>query len=199
VLSALGMLVADVTRDYSASVLKASRDLSPRDLEHALAPLVRQAGRELAAEGFQPSRRAIERLVDVRYVGQSYEITVPFTPGYRREFDRRHGRTFGYMNPARPTEVVNVRVKAAGITEKPSRPFVRPRRAVRPTPSAVRPGRFGGRVVKVAFYRWDGLVPGAAAPGPAVLTSGDATVVVPPGFRFQIDGYGNVIATRRTR
>jgi N-methylhydantoinase A/oxoprolinase/acetone carboxylase beta subunit len=199
VLSALGMLVADVTRDYSASVLRPSHELTRQDLERTFAPLVEQARRELSAEGFRSKRRVIEQLVDVRYIGQSYEITLPFTSGYRREFDRRHGRTFGYMNPARPTEVVNVRVKAAGLTDKPTRAFVRPRRAYRPKPSAVRPGRFGGRAVKVAFYRWDQLVPGAAAAGPSVVTSGDATVVVPPNFQFRVDGYGNVIATRRTR
>jgi N-methylhydantoinase A/oxoprolinase/acetone carboxylase beta subunit len=196
VLSALGMLVADVTRDYSASVLKASDQISPAELGRCFSPLVRLAGQELAAEGFRPARRVIERLVDVRYVGQSYEITVPFTPGYRREFDRRHGRQFGYMNPARPTEVVNVRVTAAGLTDKPVRPFVRPRRAVRPVPSARRPGRFGGRSAKVAFYRWDDLAPGSHAPGPAVVTGGEATVVVPPGFKFRIDGFGNVVATQ---
>jgi N-methylhydantoinase A/oxoprolinase/acetone carboxylase beta subunit len=196
VLSALGMLVADVTRDYSASILRQSHELTQRDLEHAFTPLVEQAGRELGAEGFASKRRVIERLIDVRYVGQSYEITVPFTADYRREFDRLHGRTFGYMNPSRPTEVVNVRVKAAGITDKPSRSFVRPRRRVRPKPSAVRPGRFGGRNVKVSFYRWEDLEPGARASGPAVVTAADATAVVPPGFRFEIDGYGNVILRR---
>jgi N-methylhydantoinase A/oxoprolinase/acetone carboxylase beta subunit len=195
VLSALGMLVADVTRDYSASVLRGSHELTHTDLERRFAPLVAQANRELEAEGFRPNRRAIEQVVDVRYVGQSYEIGVPFTANYRAEFDRMHGRTFGYMNPSRATEVVNVRVKAAGLTDKPTRPFVRPRRRVRPSPSAVRPGRFGGRTMKVAFFRWDALAPGATAAGPAVITGPDATVVIPPQFRFQIDGYGNVIVT----
>jgi N-methylhydantoinase A/oxoprolinase/acetone carboxylase beta subunit len=193
VLSALGMLVADVTRDYSASVLRGSHDLSREDLERVFAPLVEQAGRELAGEGFAANRRAIERLMDVRYVGQSYEIAVPFTPNYRSEFDRVHGRTFGYMNPARPIEVVNVRVRAAGLTDKPKRAFVRSKKRLRPKPAAVRQGRFGGRTTKVAFYRWDALRPGATASGPAVITGPDATVVVPPKFQFQVDGYGNVI------
>ena len=199
VLSAIGMLVADVARDYSASVLRPSDELTPRELARAFAPLVAQANRELAAEGFGPRRRAIESLVDVRYIGQSYEIAVPFTPGYRRAFDERHGRTYGYMNPRRPTEVVNVRVRAAGRTDPPRRPFVRPRRVARPVPSAVRPGRFAGRVVPVAFYHWDALAPGTTVSGPAVLTSGDATVVVPPRTRFRIDGYGNVICTPARR
>ena len=141
----------------------------------------------------------IDRQLDVRYVGQSYEITLPFTAGYRREFDRRHGRLYGYSNPDRAVEVVAVRVRAAGITEKPSLPFVKPRTAFRPRPAAVRDGRFDGRVRKVAFHRWPDLAPGAAASGPSVVTGPEATVVIPPGWRFRIDGFGNVIANLGTQ
>jgi N-methylhydantoinase A/oxoprolinase/acetone carboxylase beta subunit len=193
VLSALGMLVADVVRDYSASVLKASREISFADLQKRVAPLLARASRELGAEGFRPAARAIEARLDVRYVGQSYEITVPFRRDYRREFDRRHGRRFGYQDPARPTEVVNVRVTAAGVTEKPRLPFVKPRRVTRLTAAARRPGRFGGRAVTMAFFRWETLAPGARGKGPAVITGGEATAVVPPGFVFKVDGFGNIV------
>jgi N-methylhydantoinase A/oxoprolinase/acetone carboxylase beta subunit len=198
VLSALGMLVADVTRDYSASVLRPSDQLPTRELEARLTPLADRAVRELSQEGFAPGRIRIERQLDVRYVGQSYEITLPFTAGYRREFDRRHGRLYGYSNPDRAVEVVAVRVRAAGITEKPSLPYSRPRRAFRPQPAAVRGGRFDGRVRQVAFYRWPALDPGAAAAGPAVVAGPEATVVIPPAWRFRIDGFGNLIANPRT-
>jgi N-methylhydantoinase A/oxoprolinase/acetone carboxylase beta subunit len=197
VLSALGMLMADVTRDYSASVLMPSAALAGTALAKRFAPLVTEARRELAAEGFSQSRQRIERIVDVRYVGQSYEISLPFTPDYRRQFDRRHGRLYGYANPARATEVVAVRVKATGTTDKPGLPFERPGRAVTPRPAAVRPGRFGGRTVKVAFHLWDQLAPGAKAAGPAVITGGEATIVVAPGFDFRVDGFRNVLCTRR--
>ncbi len=53
---------------------------------------------ELGREGFARRRIAIDEQVDVRYIGQSYEITLPFTPGYRRDFDRRHGQLYGYAN-----------------------------------------------------------------------------------------------------
>jgi N-methylhydantoinase A/oxoprolinase/acetone carboxylase beta subunit len=192
VLSALGMLVADVTRDYSASVLRPSVELDLPALERLAAPLVRTAAAELAKEGFSRNRQLIERLVDVRYVGQSYEITVPFARDYRPRFDRLHGRLYGYANPARATEVVAVRVRAAGVTAKPRLPFVRPRRQ-RAKPAAIHPARFGGRTVKTAHYRWPALAPGAAARGPAVITGAEATVVVPPGFAFAVDGFGNVI------
>jgi len=199
VLSALGMLVADVTKDYSASVLRSSASLSLRDLERACAPLVAAGQSELKVEGFGPKRQVITRSVDVRYVGQSFEITLRLTADYRAVFDREHGRTYGYSNPARATEVVNVRVTATGVTAKPTLPFVRVRKAVAPKPSAVRPGRFGGKTVKVAFYRWESLVPGAAAKGPAVIAGGEATVVIPPGWSFKVDGYSNIMATRGRR
>jgi N-methylhydantoinase A/oxoprolinase/acetone carboxylase beta subunit len=198
VLSALGMLVADVTKDYSASVLRRTDDVSLAQIEKHFRPIVASAARELRAEGFRPRDQVIERQIDVRYVGQSYEITLPFTPDFRREFDRRHGRLYGYSNPHRPTEIVNVRVKASGLTDKPVLPFTRPRRAVKAAPSATRLGRFGGKDVKVAFYRWEHLLPGAHGRGAAVITGGEATVVVPPGFTFRVDGFGNVIAERQS-
>jgi N-methylhydantoinase A/oxoprolinase/acetone carboxylase beta subunit len=194
VLSALGMLVADVVRDYLASVLERGETLSPRDLERRFRPLVTLAERELGREGFGPRRRAIERLIDVRYVGQSYEITLPFTAAYRRAFDRLHGRIYGYANPARAVEVVNVRVKAAGLTAKPDLPYRRPGRRTRPAPAGWTRGRFDGRAVRVAQFRWADLRPGAMGVGPAVVTGGEATAVLPPGFTFSIDGFGNVVA-----
>jgi N-methylhydantoinase A/oxoprolinase/acetone carboxylase beta subunit len=194
VLSALGMLVADVTRDYSASVLERSDAVSEAALERRFKPLVAAAHRELANEGFSPARRLVERHLDVRYVGQSYEITVPFTSNYREVFDRRHGRLYGYSNPARATEVVHVRVTASGVTEKPKLPFTRPRRRHTPGQAWQRKGRFNGRAVTVRGYHWEDLAPGATADGPAVITGGEATAVIPPGFRFVVDGFGNVVA-----
>ena len=121
---------------------------------------------------------------------------MPFSPDYRKAFDRRHGRLYGYANPARATEVVNVRVTAAGVTDKPKLPFSTPRRAMhseagRPRAAAGSPAaRVAVRVLPLGGCS----MPGARRPGPAVITGGEATVVIPPGFRFHVDGFGNVIA-----
>jgi N-methylhydantoinase A/oxoprolinase/acetone carboxylase beta subunit len=157
--------------------------------------LVTTAKTELTSEGFGPRQQVITRSVDVRYVGQSFEITLPLTTDYRKVFDREHGRLYGYSNPARPTEVVNVRVTGTGVTKKPMLPSVRVRKSSTPTPATIRPGRFGGRTVKVAFHRWDALQPGATASGPAVLAGGEATVVIPPRWSFKVDGFSNILAT----
>ena len=197
VLSALGMLVADVTRDYLASVLRPADDLKPTDLENRVRKLSDRAHAELAQEGFDRKRIKIEPQLDVRYIGQSYEITVPFTKGYQAAFHAQHERLYGYSNSDRPIEVVAVRVRAAGATEKPKLPRAAVRSKRRPKPDVVRPGRFDGRSMKVAHYRWPNLTPGDAAPGPAVITGPEATVVIPPGFSFSIDGFSNVVARQR--
>lgn len=198
VLSALGMLMADVTKDYSASVLARASTLTPAEFDRRYAPLIAAATRDLAAEGFTGTQAVLTRLVDVRYVGQSYEISLPYSPAFRAEFDRVHGRTYGYSNPDRAVEVVNVRVVAAGRAPKPALPSSPATRSV-PKPSARRKARFGGRLVATATYKWDTLPAGARAAGPAIITSAEATAVVPPGWAFHVDRMGNVICARASR
>jgi N-methylhydantoinase A/oxoprolinase/acetone carboxylase beta subunit len=198
VLSALGMLQADVTKDYSVSVLKRGTALSASELRRRFVPLVAEAQRALRLEGFSPGRQVIARLLDVRYAGQSYEIEVPFSPEYSREFHRRHDRLYGYSDPLRPTEVVNLRVTASGITDKPRLPRSSSQ-PNRPQPTSTRLVWFGGRRAWTSFFRWPTLPPGAHASGPAIVTGDEATVVVLPGFRFSVDAFGNLIIRRTTR
>jgi N-methylhydantoinase A/oxoprolinase/acetone carboxylase beta subunit len=197
VLSALGMLTADVTKDYSAPVLAPTDSLSGAALAARFAPLVKQARADLKSERIALSRQSVRQLVDVRYAGQSYELTLPFGRDLRGAFDHLHERRYGYSDSRRPTEIVNLRVVASGSGAKPRLPFERIRRSFTAAPARVRPGRFNGKQVRVAHYDWDALGPGARASGPAVITSGEATVVIPPGFRARIDGFRNVIAESR--
>lgn len=195
VLSALGMLAADVTKDYSAPVLRLMDSISATQMNARFAPLLEQARKDLHAEGFGARKQSVMPMVDLRYVGQSYELTLPFGRDVRAAFDHLHEKRYGYSDPSRLVEIVNVRVVARGLTDKPALPVERVRRKCTAKAVAVRPGRFNGRNVRVSHYDWDGLVPGARAAGPAVITSAEATVVIPPGFKFQIDGFGNVIAS----
>ena len=196
VLSALGMLLADVAKDYSLSVLRAEADASVPALAALFEPLLLQASADLAAEGFTGGQTVIETALDVRYLGQSYEITVPATPRYRTEFDARHERRYGYANPQRPIEVVNLRVTATGITAKPPLPRLPDTRTPMPAPRRVAEAQFGGRRLATAFYRWEELPPGSIGDGPAVVAGGQATAVLPPRTRFRIDDFGNLIAVR---
>jgi N-methylhydantoinase A/oxoprolinase/acetone carboxylase beta subunit len=195
VLSALGMLLADAIKDHALTILRAGDSIDDAELDALFAPLVAAAEGDLAREGFAPDRIHVERRLDVRYAGQSYELAVPMAAGFRDEFDRRHARSYGYADPRRPIEVVTLRVVAVGRTDKPALP-----RAEAP-PSVAQPyrtgeARFGGALVPTRFFRWRDLAPGAAADGPAVIAGAEATAVVPPGFAFRLDAFANVIATR---
>ena len=115
VLSALGMLLADAIKDYCADDPAGRR----RDRRRRARRAVRAAGRGRAsatwrAKASPPDRIHVERRLDVRYAGQSYELAVPMAPGFRDEFDRRHARTYGYADPRRAIEVVTLRVVAVG-------------------------------------------------------------------------------------
>jgi len=199
VLSALGMLLADVTRDYSRSVLRPVPELSAEVLDEAFRPLVEQARRDLREEGFGDGQIEIVQTLDVRYVGQSYEIGVPHAPGFRDEFDRRHERLYGYAAPRRDAEVVTLRVRAIGRTEKPQLPRAPHLVSRLPGPVHVRPVCFGGRWLPSPFFHRDQLGSGMAGHGPAVITAEDATIVVPPDFHLRVDEVGSVILTRVVR
>ena len=106
VLSALGMLVADCVRDYSQSVL-AKRAAS------VFAALEARAAEEFAAQGYVEV--LFQRFVDLRYRGQSYEITAPWEQ--REKFHELHRRLYGYDHQGREVEQVTARVKAVGVVE----------------------------------------------------------------------------------
>ena len=199
VLSALGMLMADVTKDYSVSVLRRTHELTTKDLEARYAPLVKQAAVDLKAEGFVGARAKATKWIDVRYVGQSYEITLPFTAGYRTAFDQLHGKTYGYANAERAVEVVNLRVVATGRATKPQLPKAKSLKRSAPKPVAVSRARFGGRTFKTPTYQWEQLSAGARAHGPAVIMGAEATAVIPPAWAFHVDLQGNVICARTRR
>jgi N-methylhydantoinase B/oxoprolinase/acetone carboxylase alpha subunit/N-methylhydantoinase A/oxoprolinase/acetone carboxylase beta subunit len=196
VLSALGMLLADVRRDYSQTILKLSNAISFTDLQRHLAPLVQQAQTNLAGEGFDAQSIVIEGSLDMRYQGQSYEINVPFTPAFNEEFNSRHQQLYGYSNPSRITEVVNVRVNAAGITQKPAFPSSPDVAQPLPPPTSKRSTWFEGRWFETAIYHRETLLPGMEGAGPAIIASGESTAVITPRYRFRIDGAGSLIATR---
>jgi N-methylhydantoinase A/oxoprolinase/acetone carboxylase beta subunit len=196
VLSALAMLLADATRDYSRTVLRPADTLDTAELEQLVAPLVARARADMRAEGFTDERIGIEPSLDVRYVGQSYEITVPLAPGYRAEFDRRHERQYGYAAPARRVEVVTVRVRATGITEKPRLPRRPAAAGPPPEPIRTRDAWFGGAPVPTPLFHREQLLVGMAGRGPAIVAGAEATIVVPPGFGFRVDEVDSLVLTR---
>jgi N-methylhydantoinase A len=198
-LSALGILRADVVRDYSRTLrlpAATSRAVAGA-LNSEFARLERHGAREMAAEGFLRRQLRVERLLDMRYIGQAFELTVPAAGDFVAAFHRAHERRYGYADSKRPVEVVNVRARIIGLAPKPELP--RPRPGSRDAGAArKRTARawFAGRVVPAAVYQRELLRAGNEFPGPAIVAEYSATTLVPPGWRARVDAYENLLLTR---
>lgn len=200
VLSALGMLLSDTVKDYSQSILRAGDRLSLPEFKKLFEPMLDEAFRDLQKEGLKKDRIRLLRYLDVRYVGQSYELTVPYGRRFRSEFDQYHLRRYGYADEKRPVEVVNLRVKALGLTEKPSLPKVeRGGKEARRGRIDRRPMRFEGKAYDSDVYSRDLLRAGNVFRGPALVIDYESTAVVPPGYSCRVDKYGNLIITKSQR
>ncbi|MGA9242929.1 MAG: hypothetical protein WBW03_13250, partial [Silvibacterium sp.] len=183
-----------VKKDYSQTVLKPLSGVSDEELRALFQPIIQKARAELEMEGFQERSMLIECALDLRYIGQSYEITVPFSPGYAESFVRQHVRLNGYAIPLKALELVNLRVNGIGYTNKPTLPNRELSEQPLGEPTAMRTAWFGGQRWQTAFYQRELLGSGMKGHGPAIITSDQATAVVPPNFSFSIDGAGALVA-----
>jgi N-methylhydantoinase A len=201
-LSALGILRADAVKEFSQTVLLSlfSLDQGRAALRRAFALLERRGVRDVRAEGFSRAAVRVTRLLEMRYAGQGYELAVPFVGNFLAAFHRAHERRYGYADPARPIEVVNVRARFTGLTAKPELPSSRPgsaacRHALASTWRAFLVGRYRA----TAVYDRSRLRAGNRFAGPAIVAEYSATTLVPPGWRARIDRYGNLLLERGRR
>jgi N-methylhydantoinase A len=199
-LSALGILRADVAKDLLHTIRLEIRSASQfrRNLRHGLAALEREGRAQMRAEGFAPGSVRIDRTLDVRYAGQSYELTVPFAGDYVAAFHRAHEQRYGYSDRSRSCEVVNIRARFSASVPKPGLPNLRiggssPERAIVATTAVL----FSGRKYSTATYDRTKLQAGNRIPGPAIVTEYSATTAIPPLWTARVDSFGNLILEPR--
>ena len=198
-LSAYGMLFADVVKDYSQTVLwtfQSTGDIPTEQLTAGFATLLARAESEMQTEGFAPHQLKIACSLDMRYEGQSYELNIPYLEtDFIAKFHAAHEQRFSYARPEAAVEVVNLRLTAIGETEKPAI-LPEPLTDTEVSPSArvgTKPVVFEGAALPTDFYRREALRPGNEIEGPAIITEFSATTVVPPDFRATVDAYRNLI------
>src|SRR5207249_225531 len=190
-LSALGLLLADVRKDYSQTVLINAAGSDAR-VKTVFAALYSVGMAELEAEGFK--KNEIHRIdsLDLRYRGQSYELTVPLVADFIERFHKLHERRYGYANRGRDVELVNVRSTFFGRTDKPKlRKF--PKTRLRPSPLGAQQVWIDGRRTKAAIYDRAKLRHGHVIKGPAIIGEYSSTTLVPPRFRCTVDAYLNLV------
>jgi N-methylhydantoinase A len=187
-LSALGILMADIVRDYSRTVMlpAAAGKIDPHfaDLEARGAEEFREDG--LVGES--------DRSADLRYVGQGYELNVPAGQAMLSAFHDLHRKRFGHADPSKAVEIVNVRVRMTARTPPVELPYRLPRsgdgsRAL----LNARKIFFDGGWLEGKVYDRHLLLPGDSFSGPALITEYSATTVLPPGCGATVDGFGNIV------
>ncbi|NOG82715.1 MAG: hydantoinase/oxoprolinase family protein [Planctomycetes bacterium] len=192
VLSALGMTIADIVKDYSKSVLVSVDKSDFNKLLKMLMPLVSTGKNEILAEGIPEYKIKTEKFLDMRYVNQSHEITLPFKKSFVEDFHRLHKRLYGYAGREYEVEVVNVRVRVTGKTRKPS--FVtKSKRMKRESGELLNVSRcfFKGKWMQVNIYDRLSLSTGSSMKGPALIVEDTATTFLPPNYLCDVDGYEN--------
>jgi N-methylhydantoinase A len=200
VLSAYGMLAADLRKDYVQTVML-SPDADTGGLQPVFEEMMEQGRREILAEGVEPDRIEIEPYLDMRYRGQSYELTVPYSGSINDaalEFHAAHQVRFGYSDPDEPVQIVNARVKAFGRAERPEIAYTPFETETVVEPDYIREVVFAGQnsaeTRSTGIYDRSNLPAGSRIHGPAIVTQYDTTTVLPPGWSAMVDSTGNVIA-----
>ena len=195
--SSFGLLYADVEHHYSRSLRRLLRNTNLQEIAAAWDALARQARDQLAAEGFTKDRARIRRSAALHYHGQTYELTVsvpdgPLDVGHLEEaFGREHEKTYGHRAGAdEPVELVSIQVVGQGLREGPNVPErVHPTRA-EPAPPRPRKAYFGAWIETPVVRRSE---LGKVTTGPLIIEEYDATCVVPPGARAELDAGGNIV------
>jgi N-methylhydantoinase A len=198
-LSALGILRADVVRDFSRTVLLAVQE--PRDARRKAGQISRRLRVEaetfLGREGFPKKQRRFESRLDVRYVGQAYDLSVPDTTNFVAAFHRAHERAYGHSDPHRPVEIVNVRCRATGLSPRTELPRISRVRSGSPARAERKVNCFfGGRPIEAALFGREKLQAGHEFGGPAIIVEYSATSLVPLGWRARVDPYGQILLSK---
>jgi len=199
-LSSLGLLLAEPLHDSVRTVLEDSESASGKELEKIFRGMEARARRLLRVEGVEERDVDYRRLVDMQYQGQSYELSVPLrgqiiTRGAIRsairDFHQRHQAKYGYCQPDKPVEIVNVRSYCRGkagtiarVTGTLAREEGLPKRR--------RVWFMDGRSIECQVFQRNSLPLGSKGKGPCVIEDYDSTLVIPPQAKYVIDRNGSV-------
>ena len=208
ILCAMGLIVADARNDYVKTSLMNTDTVDTERVNQLFDQLEKEARQWLSLEGFDPSAQVLSRSVDMRYVGQNFELPVEVPPGRLKPEDLKtlvsrfygeHEKNYGHFMPGEPTQLVSFRVTARGIN---------PKLQLRKMGHLKQKGAssmIGHREVyfdataslPTPVYDRTRLCPGDRITGPAVIEQMDSTTLIFPEDEAEIDDLLNIIITIR--
>ena len=192
-LSAVGVLVADVVKDQSRTVMFGYSAKDVARLPKVFREMEREATSVLRREGFPTAKQRHERALAMRYRGQSFELLINKTDGnLAAAFHRAHRERYGYAQEQSEIEIVSARLRSIGLVERLSvRKIGSGRGVVKPHGSAV--AYLDGRKTSVGVYRRDDLRGGGKLRTPCIVTEYSATTLIPANAMARVDQFGNIL------
>jgi N-methylhydantoinase A len=209
-LSAVGILLSDVIKDHSQTVLwRVSGKLPVNKLSREFSTLKKRAAKDFREEGWS-GKLLFEPSVDLRYRGQGYELNLPLNRHLLADFEREHTRRYGYAHHNREIELVTLRLRSRLRSQAPQFRFEHDgrsqasagqtsRQAARETSVWFDGGCFDGKKAVSRIYSRDDLKLASRYRGPAIITEYSATTVVPANWAFHVDRAKNLIISRLLR
>lgn len=205
-LCSLGLLTSDIKKSYVKTWLAKYDEVGPEFVNNIFTSLVNQGNRWLEAENVVEKDRKFNNIVEMRYIGQNYELQVTVPEGQlgaddfatlKSDFYKEHEQNYGYYNPNSPVQFVNFRSEAVGIVAKPnlsqiettttdiSAALIEMRQVYfAETGSISCPVYDRGKIGRIDCVN-----------GPCIIEQMDSTIVIPPNTHFKVDGYGNILVT----
>lgn len=195
ILSACGMLLADVIKDYSQTVMLDEKQVNHALLDELFQPLMAQAKADLQTEGVNQDRIELQPLLDMRYCGQSFELLVDYSEDFITGFHQQHLRAYGYASQGKPIEIVNLRLRAFGRPDHQP-PQAQPNAGPQPIPTAILGQTqtvFDGSWHPTSIVDRSQLRHGNRVAGPAIITEYSSTIVLPPDWACTVDPFGHLL------
>ena len=201
ILCAQGLVVSDLKEDFVTGRRLSVSSLTEAEICTQINALQAHAEAWFEHEQLPPAVRRLELSLDLRYVGQNFELAVPFAiealpdvAGLRERFFAAHEAAYGYCNPHDAVEIVNFRLTARGRLHRPPAPGPVASTTAAPEWVEEREVWFGpDAALSTPIFERAALAPGQRFEGPAVIEQLDATTLIFPRDRASIDAAGNLL------
>ena len=210
VASALGLLMAPARVDRVSTIARKLGEMDWRVLERAYAKLEAEAAAVIKRTVSSKAKITVERLADMRFVGQGFELVVALPAGpytakseapLRSAYTRIYKQTFGHVPPVGDIEIINIRVAVSAEvgTGKLTVSSGSSKRGLSPALKGKRRAWVGARERYEMLPVYDryklavGVVAGATVNGPAIVEENSTTLIVPPKARATVERCGNIV------
>ena len=204
--SAMGLVMAKMRRDATATYLERSSSLDLADLRERLGGMAKGVEERLRADGVREESISLSCFLEMRCLGQAHEIPVPLGPSpdqvdlsaidgaFRKIYAERYGRN---PDPATEWEVISIQIIGEGEVQTYPTKTWRTKRGGGGGPREVRKVWFEGKWRDTSVFDRMEVGPGATVEGPAIFEESGATTVIPPGWRVTVHASGHLLLRRR--